>query len=131
MSKNIFDEAGNIPQKDEKKEPPPKVVEGEDLKKMFDRIYSYHDEVEKMLDEAYKQTGLSPSQVESLIGNPNNFPQQTYDIIVKRKEEMTKQIEEWTKLGPAEKKKKLKKSPDSDKTRKGKTLGARKKWLQM
>jgi DNA-binding transcriptional MerR regulator len=98
---------------------------------MFDRVYNYHNEVEKKLEEAYKYTGLSPKEVENFIENPDNFPPQGYEIVAKQKEELVDKVEEWATHRPTDKKKKMKKKLKSDKSRKGKTLGARKKWLQM
>lgn len=124
MSQSIFDSGGN-------KEPAPVPIGDEELKQMFSRVYSYHDEVEKKLEEAYKYTGLSAKDVKAFIENPNNFPPQGYEIIAKQKERLFEQVEEWATHQPGMRKKKKKKSQESDKTRKGKTLGARKKWLQM
>lgn len=142
---NIFEEAGkwfgekkkkkvkpaHIP-KQETIAPPPATpaLPDEEVGSIFKRIREMDQDLQKRIQRICQLSGMSKEELESYIEDPKNFRADQWKKMQEEKEEYEAKIV--TGLGMEAKtrsqgikKKKL------DKDRKGKMLGARKKWLQM
>jgi hypothetical protein len=74
--------------------------------------------------------GHTPQSLKRYLNDLNNFTAEQKKLIEKKKEELDQTLGQ--QLTPSLKKLKIKKETESEtKSRKGKTLGARKKWIDM
>lgn len=121
---NIFDAAGG---KGPKKEEAPQEVTKEELDRRIKKIYEYHDQIEKGLDQIYQLSGYNPQQIALFLRNPANLNADQRRALEIRQERLAKQI-----VLKTEKKIKSKaKQAEDALKRKGKSLGSRKGWISM
>ena len=124
---NIFDAAGG---KEPAKEAAPEVeITIEDLNRRIQKIYQYHDEIEKGLDRIYQQSGFDPKQINLFLRNPQNLNEKQKKALEVRQEKLAKELVLKNNKKGQEKKKQ--KEPEEPNKRKGKTLGGRKGWISM
>lgn len=109
--------------------PPPKITDAE-TRNMLERIKLLQSKLNEQIEDVMKKTGKDPTSVMKFAQNPSNFSPEQWNKMIEKKEELEKQITGLTKeqIQTKHAKKDLK---ESVKGRKGKTLGSRKKWLDM
>lgn len=106
----------------------PQTPAGEkgDVESMLSRIKELQDNLQKQLESIYAKTGINPRKLDDAIVSAKGTP-----AFEKIENDMRKLEEELNKIVPKRKTKSalpgLKAKSDQD--RKGKTLGARKKWI--
>lgn len=108
----------------------PISLDDPELNDMFAKIYKMKDDLDNKFSRVREITGLSGSEISNYLNNPNNFTPFQW----KQMEMDKKQAEEklYLGLGKGSKEKSAKKLVEKKtKERRGKMLGARKKWLQM
>jgi len=102
----------------------------EDLQKKLKVIKGLREKVGAALDKVYEKGKITPKEVTDFLNNPANFTAQQYTTIEKSREEIMAFI--WDALGTKQKKKyETKKLRKKGKKRSRKSLGHRRKWLQM
>lgn len=109
--------------------PPPHIPSEEELLEIFKKIYSMRDDLEKKFESFYEKSGFSPKELESFFSNPNNFSIEKWEKLQSMRESLENKIQ--TFVGVPVKSAKNKSKTASAKERKGKTIGARKKWIPM
>lgn len=125
---NPYDPTKKLPPK--RKLPERSSIQDLDLKDMLDRIYQLDDDLQKKLDYVCQISGLSRKQVATLLENPSNFHPEKWKHMQLQKELLEQKL--YAAFGLELKQKKLhKKKRLAAKERKGKTLGARKRWIDM
>lgn len=99
-----------------------------DVKSMLERMHFMNKDLENKLESVYTKTGMPKEEIHNFLENPNNFSSTVWNKI---QEDMTSLEQKvWAAVGKHMKKSMLKKKTDKkSKERKGKTLGARKKWI--
>lgn len=102
----------------------------EDAYKVLSNMKKMHEELNLKIDRLFQMSGKDPREVRDYFNNPKNFPAHEWKRIQERKEELEIYIRSLSKEELKKKKTKQEVSKMS-KERKGKTLGARKKWLPM
>lgn len=120
------------------KAPPPKKAEEakqevspkEDAFKVLANMKKMHEELNVKIDNLFKQSGRDPREIREYFKEPRNFTAHEWKRIQDRKEELEAYIKVVSKE-ELKKKKSKQKTSEMSKERKGKTLGARKKWLPM
>lgn len=128
MSDNLFD----LSRRSQGKEKPAvkSVSSSDDVYQRFEQMKKQYDKLVQQLDETYQKSGIAPKELSRYCQNPDNFKASEWERFKQTKEEIEVSI---TGLSAE----KLKKSKDSKlnvkgaKERRGKTLGARKNWLNM
>ena len=107
-----------------------KLLKDEEVEEAFKKLEDQHEKLEKQLETAFDSLGKGPNELETYLSNPNNFSSETWKMMEKEKELYIKKITKAVGKNAmeGEKKKKIKKA---QKKRRGKSLGARKKWLDM
>ncbi|NGX58339.1 MAG: hypothetical protein K940chlam3_01246 [Chlamydiae bacterium] len=102
----------------------------ESLQKKLKVIFGLREKVAIALDKIYTKGSLTAKEVTEYLDNPSNFSAYQFDNIQKRRTDIQAFI--WEALGEKTKKqierKKLKKKA---KKRSRKSLGHRRKWLEM
>lgn len=82
------------------------------------------------IEETMKKSGQDSATVAKFCQNPSNFTKEQWDKMQKRKEDLETTFSGLSK-DALEAKKKKKAEVSANKERRGKTLGARKNWLDM
>jgi hypothetical protein len=101
-----------------------------DAQEIINHIKSLQADLEQKLDVVYQKSKLTPKKVKDLLSNPNAFSPKDWEKLQEKKRELEKSL--GFKLGTSIKKEKVKiEIEEKDRARKGKTLGARKKWMPM
>jgi len=127
---NIFDEASKKPKKAKKPAPPKKPLTDAEVSKMLDRMNEMRREIEKKVEDACEGKGLTWQNVQDYVNEPKNFLPTEWKRLQHRREEVAEKL--WASLGTDVKKKKAAVTKKKvAKKRKGKTLGARKRWIPM
>jgi hypothetical protein len=101
-----------------------------ELNDIFAKIYKMKDDLDSKFSHIREMTGMSGTEISTYLNNPNNFTPFQW----KQMESDKKLAEErlYLGLGHGTKERRAKKvSEKQAKERRGKMLGARKKWLQM
>lgn len=139
QSFNLFD----LSAKSAKKKPPIKekasevkpkeptsLVTPEEATKMLGQMRKMHGELTDKLSILLEKSGQDSTSFSNYFSNPTNFTPQEWERLQQKKVEIEMQI-----LGESsqviKQKKQRKRDNKALKQRKGKTLGARKKWLDM
>ncbi|NGX43674.1 MAG: hypothetical protein K940chlam7_01974 [Chlamydiae bacterium] len=145
-SNNIFDEAAKRLGKKKKKKTTPSAapltdaetptpepaitIEDEEAKEMLRKIHEMEDDLDSKMDHISQLSGMTKKEMHKFIENPNNFSSEKWGKAQKDKEALEKKI--FGAIGIKAKNKILKKKKKKiTKGRRGKTLGARKGWMQM
>ena len=118
------------PKKKEPEEPSIIFYNGPDaeIKAMLQRMADMKKEMERQLTNIYSKAALSRLDIKEFLENPNNFSRKDWEKVQRHKDFLIEQISmiftpESTIRRPPKTKEKV------DKERRGKTLGARKKWI--
>lgn len=106
------------------------VITDMDVEKMLKKLRDMDDDLQQRMDKIAELSGMSPREVKRFIENPDNFPPEEWSRMQRKRDDLEKQIYsgigiEYQKQIMKKKKKKIAKE------RRGKTLGARKGWIQM
>ncbi len=129
---NIFEHAAKkvAKKKDPVVQTPFQPVGNKELEEMFKKVYAIKDEVEAKINKLSELSGMSRQEIEIYLGNPNNFAPHIWTKIEREKKAVEDKL--YADLGIGAKETRAKKLKEKqEKNRSGKTLGARKKWLQM
>lgn len=125
-----------VPDKDvtrRKKETAQKVPQDPEIRDMVGQIKTMQDDLKSRFDQLYVETGMNEDQLKTFMDNPKNFLPADWEFLQKNKNVLEEKV--WNAVGE-ELKPKPQSAVRSSRTnpndeRKGKTLGARKKWLDM
>lgn len=142
-SSNIFDEASKKYSSERKKKedarikkppaPEPlaekKPIDDAELQRMFQRINALDDDLQKKMDRICEISGKTRKEIETYLNNQANFFPDEWKQIQLQKEQVEEML--FSKLGTDKQKQNAKKKKQLIKQRQGKTLGARKKWIDM
>lgn len=106
------------------------VINDTEIDNMLKKLRDMDDDLQNRMDKIAELSGMSPKEVKRFIENPDNFPPEEWSRMQRKKDDLEKQIYsgigiEYQKRVMKKKKKKMQKG------RRGKTLGARKGWIQM
>ena len=106
------------------------VITDTEIDKMLQKLRDMDDDLQTRMDKIAELSGMSPTEVKRFIENPDNFPPEEWSRMQRKKDDLEKKIYagigiEYQKRIMKKKKKKMQKG------RRGKTLGARKGWIQM
>lgn len=127
MSGNLFD----LSRKSQGKEKTLKIVNAkDDIDQKLDQMTKQYHQLVEQLDEAYQKSGVSPNELSKYCQNPDNFKPSEWERFKQTKEGIETSI---TGLSSEKlrKSKEIKLNLKGAKERRGKTLGARKNWLNM
>lgn len=116
----------------EKNVPPENVstTSDKELDTMFTRLRNIDHDLQKRMEYIAQLSGMTPSQVEDYIANPDNFPAKDWSKMQQKKQALEQKL--YSSIGIKYQKRIVKKkSKKMQKGRRGKTLGARKGWIQM
>jgi polyhydroxyalkanoate synthesis regulator phasin len=144
---NLFDPSSHASKKQPAKKPnpsppsPPPTPEQKEkirenlykdpeLKEWLEKITHQKNELREIWVGLVEKGGHSPQSLKRYLNDLTNFSAEQKKLIQKKKDELDQTLGE--QLSPSLKKLKKEKETESEtKTRKGKTLGARKKWIDM
>lgn len=138
---DVFSEASKKSGKKKKKKTPssslspqPEIkttgIRTKDLEEILKKIHKMDDDLENKMTRVCELSGMTRQEVQRFIENPDNFSQEQWKNAQKNKNALEEKI--YSVVGVELKKLKVKKKKKkSAKKRRGKTLGARKGWLQM
>jgi hypothetical protein len=128
---NIFDLSGQSGKKKQPKiTPPPSVpktaITDEEVTETLTKIRSMSQELQDKIQETQKKSGIEDQEIKDYLeGLKRNSPV-NYERIIEKKEDLERQLT-GISLEQQHKKKMIKKG----RKLKGKTLGERKRWLDM
>jgi hypothetical protein len=101
---NIFEAASQLEkkrhEKEAKKEAPPapaaapQPVQNPQLAEIFQRCKQLHNEITKSLDQAFKQGGITPTQLRTYVSRPQNFSQADWQSLEQQKKKTESMIQE-------------------------------------
>ena len=143
---SIFDASSHKPKKGAKpapKEPPKPLSKREvteetkkrlfkdpQIKEWIERIETLHQEIESKTNQLIEKGGQSPLSIKRYLDDPKNFTQKDWQLIQVQRDTMDKDFgRSIDPLFPKQRKEKENKT--LSKERKGKSLGSRKRWLDM
>jgi hypothetical protein len=145
-SSNIFDEASRLAKNKKKvsatkqtrkiieKANPlsplqPTHLNNPEVEALLAKASKYHEDIVNKLDMIQKEIGMSIKDVKEFLNNPSNFKPEEWQVIQQQRIALEENL--FTQIGGESVKKEIKKKQiaKSDKERKNKTLGARKKWI--
>jgi hypothetical protein len=102
-----------------------------EMTQMLEKINKMRRDLEKKLEDLHDQSGLSKEQLQAYMDNPQNVGTPQWQKIQQRREELSEKL--YGMIGAEERiramAKKNQEVEKNTKTRKGKTLGNRKKWI--
>lgn len=100
------------------------------LKEMLTRLQKMDEDLKNKINRICELSGMSQQQILSFMDNPQNFQPAQWSSAQRQKDALEQQI--YSAIGAKAKKQVLKKKIEKmDKSRRGKTLGGRKGWIQM
>jgi hypothetical protein len=133
---NLFDLSAKSGKKKPEKERPssPKAaplpeISGNDTEKILQKMKKMHSELRTQVELIFEKSGQDPRTFSDYFNNPSNFEPEEWSRLQRKKEEISAQI--LGQAGARELRKPKKPESRAAKERKGKTLGARKKWIDM
>lgn len=112
--------------------PPPRNEEStssnqEDVSSMLKRMHEIHQDIQTKLEITYTKGGISPRTLEKYVNSMTPEQRSSIDQEIEKLEDQV-----WSAVGSIPKAKRVsKKTSKATKTRKGKMIGARKKWIPM
>lgn len=119
------------PKKDVQQAPPiAPVIQDAEIEAMFTKAKLLRDDLVKKLDAIERGMGMSVKDVKAYLDNPRNFKKGVWEIVQRQR----KMVEgKFFDLMGKEMQEKVKKQEvaKTGKERKKKTLGSRKKWIQV
>ena len=106
------------------------IPSNSEVNQMFEKIYEMRSEILAKLDLFCEKTGISKEEIQNFFDNPDNFSPQKWEQVQVKRQSLEQQIISIFGQGAAPQKsnQKLKKI---SKERKGKTLGARQRWIPL
>jgi vacuolar-type H+-ATPase subunit D/Vma8 len=105
-------------------------ISDQDLKAQLEMAKNHHKLIEQQLEAFLMKSGLSKEMIKTLLDNPNNFTDAGWKILKAKRDHLTKKV--WDQISGEEAATiKAKQKSKAASAQKGKTLGARKKWLPM
>ncbi len=100
------------------------------LRKRLEVIFGLRDKIDQALHKVYKKGDFTQKQISDYLDNPGNFQTTEWAFIQQQRDKVFNFI--WDTLGPEEKKKHEKTQlQKKSKKRKRKSIGHRRKWIQM
>lgn len=106
------------------------VISDTDIDDMLKKIRDMDDDLQYRMGRIAELSGMSPTEVKRFIENPDNFPPEDWSRMQREKDALEQKI--YSGIGVEYQKRILKKKKKKiAKGRRGKTLGARKGWIQM
>lgn len=127
---SIFDLSGQTPKK--KAPAPPKsqtpavALSGESVRAMLEKIKTLNEDLALQLESTEKKLGVGPDEIKQQMERLRDLAPNTFEQIKNRKIELEKQI-----LGLTDQQLVRRKNDAASQKKKGKTLGARKGWIDM
>ncbi len=116
-------------EKQQQKETLPSLTD-EEVEKMLQRMSDLHDELSDSLHAAFEQQGMSTDELARFLNDPTYFTEEQWKNIQEERKMQKEKL--WEKIGKEkEEQMKLKKKKKKAKQMRGRTLGSRKKWLEM
>ncbi len=97
-----------------------------EINEMLQKIDTMQQDLQNKMEDVKQRTGLSDEDIKAFMENPKNFSPADWEKMAKSKEMLGEKV--WTALG-MELKPKQHTRENLSSERKGKTLGARKKWI--
>lgn len=99
---NIFEAASRIERERKEKERPKPVPTpaaqaqptGTSLDEIFTRCHQMHKEIAESLDRAFKQAGVTPSQLRTYVSKPKNFSSGDWNKVEEGKKQSEKLLTE-------------------------------------
>lgn len=118
------------PQKKRETQVPILAESTDDVIQKLQKMQEKHTKLVGQIEEIFQKSGVDPKELERYCENPSNFTPIQWTRVQERKEEIETSITGMSREN-------LRKSKDEKaktqvtKERRGKTLGSRKKWLDM
>jgi hypothetical protein len=145
-SSNIFEEASKKlskkkkgdklhpkpPSMQEKVPPLPEgmIIDDEEVRRIMKKIREMDEDLQKKMDRVCQLSGMTRNEVSKFVENPSNFHPEQWKVMQLQKKQLEEQF--YSIVGIEFKKKKVPKSKKAQtKERHGKTLGLRKRWIDM
>jgi hypothetical protein len=101
-----------------------------ELDSIFAKMYAMKDDLDAKFNKVSELIGMTSKEIASYLNNPNNFTPSQWEKMQADKKKAEEQL--YLGTGKEAKEKKAKKVIEKQaKDRRGKMIGARKKWLQM
>lgn len=105
-----------------------------ELENLFSRGKSMRQEITKKLEVLHDKLGMNANEIKNYLENPENFDSKEWELLQRDREKLGQQL--LLRTGIPNKKEKqakevIKEDANLSKSRKGKTLGSRRKWLPM
>lgn len=101
-----------------------------EIKEWVERIETLHQEIENKTNELIEKGGHTPLSIRKYLDDPKNFSPKDWQMIQAQRERMDKDF--GIRIDPLFKKqRKEKETKVLSKERKGKSLGSRKRWIDM
>lgn len=101
-----------------------------ELEALFDKMYAMRDDLQAKFNKVGEMLGMSSKEISVYLNNPNNFSPSQWAKMQMDKKRAEEQL--YLGMGKGEKEQRAKKAIEKQaKERRGKMIGARKKWLQM
>ncbi len=114
------------------KTPTPPSYGNPEIDAMFAKINAMKDDLDSKLNKICEMTGMSTKEINSYLNNPNNFSPQQWERMERAKKNVEEKLYLGLGLGIVAKQQKAKKAQEKQtRERRGKMIGARKKWMQM
>lgn len=127
---SIFDLSGQSPKKKPSAKPatPKSAVplSGDSVQLMLEKIKSMRNDLAVQLEQTEKKLGVGPDEIKSQLEELKEISPETINQIKQQKIELEKKI-----LGLTEQQLVRRRVDQSSHKKKGKTLGARKGWIDM
>jgi hypothetical protein len=127
---SIFDLSGQSPKKKPAEKPaapkPAVALSGDSVQLMLEKIKSMSNDLAVQLEQTEKKLGVGPDELKSQLEEIGKISPETMNQIKSQKIELEKKI-----LGLTEQQLTKRKVDQSSHKKKGKTLGARKGWIDM
>lgn len=100
-----------------------------EVMKMIEKYRKMHDQLDRQLDEVYQKSGFTPRQIQDYLANPNNFNEQEWERIQKKRQEFEKSFNVKKEGGLA--KPLLNQQFKETKPRRTKNVGVRRNWIEV
>lgn len=100
-----------------------------EIRDMMKKIHAMRQDLQNKMENIYKHSGLTPESLKNFLDNPKNFAQKDWEFIQQNKNILEEKV--WETLGEELKPITRYVRENVAGERKGKTLGARKKWIPM
>ena len=110
--------------------PAPVSLGDPEMDAIFAKIYTMKEDIDSKLNQLTDITGMSSQEITTYLTNPNNFTPKQWEKMEKDRKATEEKL--YLGLGVAAKQQTTKKVLEKkDRERRGKMIGARKKWMPM